>query len=421
MTVVCMPNCAFLSETSRMIAIYRCLREQGVPALVATHGGTHEFVLEREGIPYDSLEPRMGAEECRHFVERIVDPRLPVYDRDVLAACVRAEMDYLTRCGASAVLIGFTLSAVLSARGVGAPLVVSHLGSFVPPALERGMFRFAEHFDNPITGMLPRSWLDRGAGWLFQRVRWQTALFNAVADELGIERVRSTMDVLMGDLTLVTDVPEILGIPDDALEAWRPRDERFLRPGARLKYAGAIFARLFGDVPDDVSGFLQTEKPKVYVSLASSRREYLERVLATLSRMDVRVVVTSTLHEGDFDAHENILVKDFLPSHRVMPMCDLAVIHGGQGSVQTAIASGVPVVGFPLQPEQNFNLGLVERHGAGRCLSLRSLKRRKLRGAVERVLGDASYRAAMGRLKAWQAARDGPLEAARAIRSLVAQ
>jgi UDP:flavonoid glycosyltransferase YjiC (YdhE family) len=330
-------------------------------------------------------------------------------------------MEFFREREAQAVLIGFTLPAVLSARAVGAPLVVTHLGSFVPPALERGMFGFAEYFDNPITAVLPRSWLEKFTGWLFQRVRWQTALFNAVADELGIERVRSTLDVLMGDLTLVTDVPEILGIPENEMEGWRPRDERFLRPGARLKYAGAIFARLFGDVPDDVSQFLETDKPKVYVSLASSRREYLERVVKVLAPMDVRAVVTSTLHEGEFGASDNILAKDFLPSHRVMPHCDLAIIHGGQGSVQTAIAAGVPALGFPLQPEQNFNLRLVERHGAGRCLSLRSLKREKLRAAVEQVLGDPSYRAAMRRLQTWQAARDGPLEVARVIRSLVEQ
>lgn len=404
-----------------MIAIYRSLQEIGVPALMATHGGTHEFVLQREGIRYETLKPRMSAEECRTFVERVVNPRVPVYERDVLAACVRSEMEFLRQREAQAVLIGFTLPAVLSARSVGAPLVVTHLGSFVPPALERGMFGFAEYFDNPVTAVLPRSWLEKYAGWLFQRVRWQTRLFNGVADELGIERVRSTLDLLMGDLTLVTDVPEILGIPEGEMEDWRPRDERFLRPGARLKYAGAIFARLFGDVPDDVSRFLQTDKPKVYVSLASSRREYMEDVVAVLAGMDVRAVVTSTLLEGEFGASDNILVKDFLPSHRVMPMCDLAIIHGGQGSVQTAIAAGVPAVGFPLQPEQNFNLRLVERHGGGRCLSLRSLKRGKLQAAVEQVLGDPSYRATMRQLQTWQAARDGPLEVARAIRSLVEQ
>jgi UDP:flavonoid glycosyltransferase YjiC (YdhE family) len=402
-----------------MIAIYRSLEETGVPVLMATHGGTFEFVLEREGIPYETLEPRMSKEECHHFVERVIDPRIPAYNRDTLEALVQSEMQFFKQRDASAVLIGFTLSAVLSARGAGLPLVVTHLGSFVPPVLERGMFAFAEFFDGPISGLLPRAWVDGAAGWVFQRVRWQTPLFNAVADKLRIERVRSTLDVLMGDLTLVTDVPEILGIPEDELEDWRPSDTRFLRPTARLKYAGAIFARLFGDVPEDVSDFLQTEKPKVFVTLSSSRREYVERVVATLARLDVRAVVTATVHQGSLGKSDNILIKDFLPSHRVMPMCDLAIIHGGQGSVQTAISAGVPLIGFPLQPEQNFNLRQVERHGGGYCLSLRSLKRGKLRGAVDCVARDASYRTAMARLQAWQAARDGPLEVACAIRSLL--
>jgi UDP:flavonoid glycosyltransferase YjiC (YdhE family) len=125
------------------------------------------------------------------------------------------------------------------------------------------------------------------------------------------------------------------------------------------------------------------------------------------------------LHERGLGESDNILVKDFLPAHRVLPMCDLAIVHGGQGSVQSAISAGVPLIGFPLQPEQNFNLRQVERHGGGCCLSLRSLKREKLRSAVDRVTRDESYRSAMIRLQAWQAARDGPFEVACAIRSLL--
>ncbi len=270
MAVICLPNCAFLSETSRMIAVYRSLEEAGVTALMATHGGTFEFVLQKEGIPYEILEPRVSREESRRFVHRVIDPRGSLFDRDVLEAHVRSEMQFFEQRKVRAVLTGFTLSAALSARGAGIPLVVTHLGSFVPPVLERGMFAFAEYFDGSVAGILPRAWVDGAAGWIFRRARWQTSLFNAVADRLRIERVRSTVDVLMGDLTLVTDVPEILGIPEEEMEAWRPGDTRFLRPEARLKYAGAIFARLFGEVPEDVSDFLHTEKPKVFVSLSSA-------------------------------------------------------------------------------------------------------------------------------------------------------
>jgi UDP:flavonoid glycosyltransferase YjiC (YdhE family) len=125
------------------------------------------------------------------------------------------------------------------------------------------------------------------------------------------------------------------------------------------------------------------------------------------------------VHANGFRRATNILVKDFLPSHKVMPLCDLTIIHGGQGSVQNAIGAGTPLIGFPLQPEQNFNLRQVERHGAGRCLSLQWLKRAGLRRTVEEILGDGGHQSAMSRLQAWQAARDGPLEAAKAVRSLL--
>jgi UDP:flavonoid glycosyltransferase YjiC (YdhE family) len=123
---------------------------------------------------------------------------------------------------------------------------------------------------------------------------------------------------------------------------------------------------------------------------------------------------------GRITTSSNILLKRFLPSHKVMPLCDLVVIHGGQGSVQSAIAAGVPLIGIPLQPEQFFNVKQVERHGAGRCLSLRDFKKGKLKATIQDLLGDPNSRAAMGKLQRFQAGRNGPCEVARAIRQLVA-
>ena len=85
----------------------------------------------------------------------------------------------------------------------------------------------------------------------------------------------------MGDLTLVTDVPEILGIPKDELEHWTPKNLEFYSRTPQLKYVGAIYAKLFGDVPKDVKAFLYTVKPKVYVALTSSRPDYVSAVYST--------------------------------------------------------------------------------------------------------------------------------------------
>jgi hypothetical protein len=41
---------------------------------------------------------------------------------------------------------------------------------------------------------------------------------------------------------------------------------------------------------------------------------------------------------------------------------------GGQGSIQAALASGVSVIGIPLQAEQDANVALAESQGAARLV-----------------------------------------------------
>jgi UDP:flavonoid glycosyltransferase YjiC (YdhE family) len=156
---------------------------------------------------------------------------------------------------------------------------------------------------------------------------------------------------------------------------------------------------------------------KIFVALTSTTQDHVERAYEALADRDVSVVMATTpeLDRSRLTGATNILVEGLLPSHLIMPRCDLAIIHGGQGSVQTAIASGTPIIGVPLQPEQAFNLRLVQQHGAGRCLSLRALSRGRLGQAVDELLDDGAFAVAMEKLQRAQATRDGPLAAAQAI------
>ena len=212
---------------------------------------------------------------------------------------------------------------------------------------------------------------------------------------------------MMGDLTCVTDVPEILTIPRNDLNNWTPKEPELYNREYRLKYVGAIFATLFGDLSDEVKAFLNDDKPKIYVALTSSRPDYILSVYKTIKDMDVKAVFCLTIHSTSLEESPNILVKDYLPSHKVMSLTDLAIIHGGQGSVQTAIASGVPVIGFPLHGEQQFNLQIVEQHGAGVCLSMKDLKKGSFSGLIKKVLTDDSFKSNMLRLKYFQDHYDG--------------
>ena len=135
--------------------------------------------------------------------------------------------------------------------------------------------------------------------------------------------------------------------------------------------------------------------------------------------MDVRAIFCSTTHPDNFEKSPNILIKKYLPSHKVMRLVDVAILHGGQGSVQTAIASSVPVVGFPLQPEQKFNLKMIERHGAGICLSLRILKEGNFQTVIKKILTDNSFKTNMWRLKSYQDRYDGVENVTKILQGLV--
>lgn len=402
-----------------MIALYKKLCEIDIPVIMATHGGTFEFVLKDEKISYQKIEPVMSHENCLQYLNSVNKPWKNVYSKSSLIKYVKSEVELFKTNKADAVITGFNLPSALSARYLNIPLVVTHLGSFVPPALEKGLFAFSECFDDLITQFIPGKQINNFFTKLFPHLPFQLKLFNSAADEIGIKPIRSFFDLMMGDLTLITDVPEILGIPEKEIEEWKPSDTKFYRPSARLKYAGPIFAKLFGEIPENVYRFLDTEKPKIYVAMASGNKKDLLNVYHTLSDMNVRAVFCSLVHDKIFFSSDKILVADFLPSHLVMPLCDIAVIHGGQGSIQTAVSAGTPVIGFPIQPEQNFNLKLIERHGAGICLSLRSLNKGLLKQSIEKVLKDNSYKKSMEQLQFWQSRKDGASETAKIISDLI--
>lgn len=401
--MICLlPNCAYLSETSRMLEIHRALTRLGVPVTVATHGGIHEQLLTAVGVEYDVIGPPMDAERSGRFVREAIGAG-PVgqsmYADDELRAYVRAEAAYFHEHDVSVAVTGFTLTALLSTRLAGIPLVTEHAGSFVPPVFERGL--------------LPGRVRGRAIGAVLPRVRHYCSGFNRIAAELDVEPVPSLPALLLGDLALVPEVPEVLGIAPADLEGWRPRGRGY-RAGTRLRYSGPLFAHLDVPLPDRVVDFLAEPGPVVYVALTSTAPELVRQAAEAAAATGARVLVAGTVHDlGDLES-DRVLVAGVLPSHEVMPQVDLAVVTGGQGSVQTAMAGGTPVLGVPLQLEQELNLALLSRLGAARAVPPARIGRRLTRLASEMLATDG-YRRAAREVKQVYDEVDGPALAAEAI------
>jgi UDP:flavonoid glycosyltransferase YjiC (YdhE family) len=421
--VICtMPNCCFLSETTRCLEIYRALVARGAPVRMAVHGGTYEWVLRDAGVPFDVIGPGLDPRRCAEFVASVPGigrPDQSMWSDEELRSYARAEAEYFARKGIRVVVTGWLLTTLLSTQLTGALLVTDHAGSFLPPVYQRGLLPdFSAPVGLPLERLLPR----RLKRWLVnhgvERMTGYTGGFNRVAAELGVAGVPHLPALLLGDLTLVTEVPEVLGISPSDMDGWRPRADSGFRPGARMRYTGPLYARLPGPLPAQVDRFLDGPGPVVYVAITSSPADLVRRAVHSVRSTGARVLVASTVHELADLAVDGVLVEPVLPSHLVMPRVDLAVIAGGQGSVQTAVCSGVPFVGLPLQPEQDTNVVLVERRHAAVRVRPDQAGTAHMSTVVGRMLGDPTYRAAAHALKAVYDRVDGAAEAATAILEL---
>lgn len=139
--------------------------------------------------------------------------------------------------------------------------------------------------------------------------------------------------------------------------------------------------------------------PVVLVSLSTTyiagQRDVIQRVLDAVSDLDVRAVVTTgpAVDPDELRAPENAEVHRVVPHRDLMPAASLVVGHGGHGTMMLALAHGLPLLVIPMNP--NFDqpvLGkLLAERGAGLSLP-RSADVARIRGAIERLLREPSFR-----------------------------
>jgi UDP:flavonoid glycosyltransferase YjiC (YdhE family) len=322
----------------------------------------------------------------------------PFYTDAELAQAVDAEVKFLREHQARMVVTGFTLTTYLSSRIAGVPLATDHGGTFLPPLLAHRLCPAPVNPPVPAMGRLPRG-----------------AQLNRHAARLGVEPLPNMLALMCGELTLVTDLPEVVGVPAEAAEGWRPRWPYRVRSGTTFRWTGPLFAKLDQPVPPDVEAFLQGDEHVVYVVPTSVNEELLRALVGQAQASGARVLVGATVHDiGDL-ADARTLIAGVLPNHLVMPRVAAAVIMGGQGSVQTAIASGVPFVGLPYHGEQELNVAVAERLGMAIRLSPRDAITPALPQALRKLLDDPAYQSAATRAAQHDEGVDGAARAALAI------
>ncbi len=335
-----------------------------------------------------------------------------------LKAYVPAEADALRQVNADTVLIGWNLPSYLSVQLVGIPIIVQQPGAWTAPFFDRKMAEFAPAaVGGGIVRLFHHLPMDRFVNWLMPRAKLWIKPFNQLALELGLPQFKSTLDFMAGDLTLVMDTPSILGIAPEELENYRPAHPEFFHKAPIYRYGGPCYARLPGEVPEQVRDHFDTPQTKLYCAMGvSGSPKVLRSIIDIVRNLDLRtLIVTTTILDDRNGSSDQVLFKSHVPAHLVNPMADIAITHGGAGTVQTAIHSGTPLVGIPMHQEQAGNISLVRKQGAGLMLWKQELTRKHLASALEKLANGSQFRENMKRLKLEQDKIDGAAKAAQEI------
>jgi UDP:flavonoid glycosyltransferase YjiC (YdhE family) len=395
-----------LAETTRMIQVARALDSRSEPVFM---GYEHDYVdlITAAGFDYRACEPAWSVAERDQAIafDQGRSMKSP-FTQDLVRTRVDVERELIRRLNAKAVVTGSNLTSFISARAESVPLFFPVPFALTEPQvaqaphqqLVRGRGRFARAADRAAT------WAFR---WVYNSLPLAPRPFTTVAKANGVPPLRTVASLLTADHNLLTEMPwELNGFE--------------LPPG--FQRIGPIFAHIDAPIPSLATDLAAAPEPLVYLGLGSSGNRDLALAAArALGPLPINVIAPISHYlDADDPVPPNVHVTDLLPIHRMGGMLDAAVLHGGQGTVQTACATGVPFVGMGLQPEQTWHVRLCEERGNAIAVPPAHVSRPAFVQAVERVLSDPAIRRAAEEVKVAYQKEDGAAAAARIIAANVA-
>jgi len=175
--------------------------------------------------------------------------------------------------------------------------------------------------------------------------------------------------------------------------------------------------------PPDVASWLEAGDPRPLVVVSfgtflAARTDVLERVAASLQRVDVRVAIATGTAEAmrGRKPSDGWLARPSLPQVALLQHADLLITHGGNNSVTEALTYGVPMVVMPFSTDQFDAAAAIERWAAGVALDPNRSSPPLIAGSVRGLLRNrpSALRGISGHLRT----HTGPELAYEAVRKM---
>jgi UDP:flavonoid glycosyltransferase YjiC (YdhE family) len=161
-------------------------------------------------------------------------------------------------------------------------------------------------------------------------------------------------------------------------------------PSLRKNLTGIPIRPVPWSQPGPVPQWPDNGRPRVYITLgtvAFGAVEVLRRAILETAAHDVDVLVAAGPKSdpaalGELPA--NVRVERYVPQDEVLQQVDLAVHHGGAGTMLGALANGVPQLILPQGADQFFNAITITEAQAGRGIR----NEEQVPGAIGAAVGD---------------------------------
>ncbi len=339
MKFMLVPENNSLSHVAKCLAIREGLIQRGHTVLLAVSRKGSAF-LQQLNIPHHTVPDIQGADEAGF--PNIQWFRYP----QVLAHCIRAEVELIARHRPDRLLGVFRFSLKAAAQLAGVPFDSLLCGNMLPEMPEILGFAHGE------------SDSDRQKTYLETFFRYAGARMSRALTNLGLNSITDIREMLKGERTFLWDTPSFQPLSESegtvhvgpvSWDQW-PQN-----------HPGSWESRLSGSAPLAVVAF----------GTCVGSVDVVRRLVRLLLDMGFQVLLAA----GGQTNLLNLMPDEprlttccFVSLNHVLPYASLLISHGGQMSIFEALQQEVPVAVMPFQPEQAHNGVCLERLGCGQRL-----------------------------------------------------
>lgn len=397
-TILFAPETFNLAETSRCLELAKRLASD-YRCLFSGYSERFSGLITEAGFEFYHLEPQMSEADCQKMLDfdQFKSLKRPLSHQQIVTR-IEQEIALIKAQRVSLVVIGSTITTFISARHCQVPLV------YVKP------------YALSLADCLARS---KGSGVL-EKIGLSAWLksplipfrLNTIAKTYGVSPFKRTYELMEADLNLITTLRELGG---------------FQKLPSNYAYIGPIYFRKEGEMPEAIQAKTESRRrgwPLVYFAMGSSaNRSLVMKLLTCLNELDIVVIAPVKMYLSEQERaifeHSTISLTDWLPADSVNQLADVALIHGGEGTVQTACASGKPFLGMGLQLEQHRNIQSCVTYGNALAFKKTQINANHLNNCLTRLLSEPTFAKQALKMQELMVRTDGVANGRRIIKSLL--